>query len=93
MNILGEIIILTGSIFILLATIGTYKMPDYLMKLQVASKASAFGIFLMLIGGNILILESSFLISSSIIFLFLIITTPIGAHALANAAKKLKIKN
>ena len=90
MNLVGEIILLIGSCFVLLSAIGMIKMPDFLMKLQVASKASAFGISLMLIGGNIIVLNWYFFGVSSIIIIFLLITTPISAHALSNAHKRLK---
>ena len=88
-NTIGELIVLLGTLFILLAAIGTARMPDFLMKLQVPSKASAFGIFLILLGGNIVVQTIYFAGISFIIFIFLLITTPIGAHALANAKKKM----
>jgi multicomponent Na+:H+ antiporter subunit G len=65
-------------------------MPSYLMRLQAASKASAFGIILILIGGAILIKNWNFEWAAFFIFIFLLVSTPIGAHALAQADKKLK---
>ena len=90
MTIIGEIFIVLGSFFIFLSAIGMLKMPDYLMKLQVSSKASAFGIFLVLIGGNLISSDLNLLAFSIMILIFLLITTPIAAHALANAHKKVK---
>jgi len=87
--LIGEILIFLGTIFMFLAAIGVYRMPDYLMKLQVASKASAFGVLLMLVGGNLIIQRGYFFLSSLLIITFLLITNPIGAHILANTAKGL----
>ena len=90
MTILGEIFILIGSLFIFFSAIGLLRMPDFLSKLQVGSKAAAFGIFSILIGTNMILLDWKFALSSIAIFLFLLITTPIAAHALAQAEKRLR---
>ncbi len=89
-SLIGEIFVLFGSLFILIATVGIMRMPDYLMKLQVASKASAFGIFLMLLGGNLILQDWYFVLSSIMIFIFLLVTVPVGAHALASAEKRMR---
>jgi multicomponent Na+:H+ antiporter subunit G len=89
LEIIGEVFVFFGSIFILLAAIGLYKMPDYLMKLQAASKASAFGVLLIVFGGNLIVQKWYFSFSSVLVISFLLITTPIGAHALANADKRI----
>jgi multicomponent Na+:H+ antiporter subunit G len=88
MNLIGELTILLGSLFILLSAIGIIRMPDFLMRLQAASKASAFGVILILVGGSILIDDWTYEVTAFVIFLFLLISTPIGAHALAQANKK-----
>lgn len=93
MDLIGDVLILIGSIFVLLSAIGIVKMPDYLMKLQAASKASAFGIIIILIGGKFVYFNMIYLSSSIVIIIFLLLTTPIAAHALAKAEKRLKSNN
>lgn len=88
MIVLGELFILVGTLFILLSAVGIIKMPSFLMRLQAASKASAFGLILILIGGSILIGDWKYNSTAFVIFFFLLISTPIGAHALAQAEKK-----
>lgn len=88
MIILGEILVLLGSIFLLLSAIGVIRMPDFLMRLQAASKSSSFGLILILAGGAILVDDWQYEISAAVIFIFLLISTPIGAHALAKASEK-----
>ena len=88
MTAIGELCIFLGTLFILLSAVGIIKMPSFLMRLQAASKASAFGLILILLGGSILIGDWKYNTTALVIFLFLIISTPIGAHALAQAKKK-----
>ena len=92
MILIGEIIIFIGTLFILLSAIGIGKMPNFLMRLQTASKASAFGTILILIGANFIAQSTMILINSFILCLFLIISTPIGAHAMAQADKRRRMK-
>lgn len=87
-QLIGEILILLGSIFVFLAVVGFVKMPDYFMKLQAATKASAFGAALILTGASILIPKISFIITNLLLFLFLLITSPIATHALAFSYRK-----
>ena len=89
MTVLGELLVLSGALFILISSVGVLKMPYFLMRLQVASKATAFGIILVLLGDSVLIDDWGFEWRALIIFVFLLISTPISAHALAQAAKKL----
>jgi len=85
---LGEIITLLGSIFLLLSAIGLIRMPDFLMRLQAASKASSFGLMLILIGGSMVLDYWQYEVVAATIFIFLLISTPIGAHALAKASNR-----
>ncbi|WP_419172568.1 monovalent cation/H(+) antiporter subunit G [Halobacteriovorax sp.] len=87
-QLIGEILIFLGSIFVFLAVVGFIKMPDFYMKLQAASKASAFGAALVLIGSSLIIPDLNFVITNFTLFIFLLITTPIATHALAYAKKK-----
>lgn len=89
MTLIGELIILLGTLFILISAVGIIRMPDFLMRLQAASKASAFGVALILLGGSFLIKDWTYEVSAFVIFIFLIISTPIGAHAMVQAKKKL----
>lgn len=92
-QLFGEVLILLGSIFVFLAVVGFIKMPDYYMKLQAATKASAFGAALILIGASILIPKINFIITNFLLFLFLLITSPIATHALAYSHKLKSKKN
>ncbi|EPZ50046.1 Na+/H+ antiporter subunit [Bacteriovorax sp. BAL6_X] len=63
-------------------------MPDFYMKLQAASKASAFGAALILLGSSVIISEVNITITNLLLFIFLLITTPIATHAMAYAYSK-----
>ncbi|MFG1486198.1 monovalent cation/H(+) antiporter subunit G [Halobacteriovorax sp. RZ-2] len=87
-HLIGEVLILLGSIFVFLAVVGFIKMPDFFMKLQAASKASAFGAALILLGSSMIIAEINIMITNFVLFIFLLITTPIATHAMAYAYAK-----
>lgn len=85
-ELLSGIFIITGSVFVLLSSIGLVKMPDLYTRMSVTTKASTLGAGLVLIGtalyfGTIGIASRAF-----IIIVFLLITAPIAAHMIARAA-------
>ncbi|MFG1501139.1 monovalent cation/H(+) antiporter subunit G [Halobacteriovorax sp. XZX-3] len=87
-NLIGEVLIFLGSIFVFLAVVGFMKMPDFYMKLQAASKASAFGAGLILLGTAMIFANLNIVITNFFLFIFLLITTPIATHAMAYAYTK-----
>ena len=81
--IIGALIALAGSLFLLLAAIGVLRMPDTYNRMQTGTKATTLGSLLFFVGigvahppwwGKMLVL---------IIFIFL--TNPLSSHILARA--------
>lgn len=99
--IVGALIII-GLVFNFLGTLGLLRFPDVYTRLHTATKATTFGtIFLTLAvvvyGANIWMSNEDavggLLIFSSITALiFLLITNPTGAHAIARAAYRSGVK-
>mgnify|MGYP000557233319 CR=1 FL=1 len=83
LEILGALIALIGSLFLLLASIGIIRMPDTYNRMQAGTKASTLGSLLFFLGiglghsglwGKLLVLS-----------LFVLITNPLSSHVLARA--------
>ena len=86
LNLILSILLLTGSCFLLLASIGAIKFPDFFTRMAAISKAGTLGAALLLMApvAHEPSLLNSFKSSAALLFLF--ITTPVAAHLLARAA-------
>jgi multicomponent Na+:H+ antiporter subunit G len=91
MLLLGSIITLIGSLFLLFAAIGVLRMPDVFNRMQAGTKASTLGTILFLIGLSFT--SKSYVGKVVILILFIIFTNPISANALGRAAHFIGIKN
>jgi multicomponent Na+:H+ antiporter subunit G len=91
-DILTIIFILLGTFFMLIGSIGVIRLPDFFTRSHATSKSDTLGIMLIVAG---LIFFEGFSINSLklfIIFLFVALANPVGAHALARAALAFGIK-
>jgi multicomponent Na+:H+ antiporter subunit G len=85
-NILSGVMIITGALAILVGMLGVFRMPDFFTRLHAASIIDTMGTMLILLG---LMLYSGFNLVSVkllLIMIFILITTPAAAHALAKSA-------
>lgn len=91
-NILTIILIVAGSFFMLVGSIGVVRLPDFFTRSHATSKSDTLGIMLIILG---LMVYEGFCLNSLkllIIFVFVAIANPVGAHALARAALSFGIK-
>ncbi len=85
--IVSWILLLTGGFFVFVGGVGALRMPDLYTRMHAASLTDTLGTLLMLLG---LVLQSGWTLASAKIFailLFLMLTAPTAAYALANAAR------
>lgn len=86
LNLISSVFILVGSLSIIVGLLGVYRMPDFFTRLHAASIIDTLGAMLILFG---LIMHHGISIVSVKLFLilvFILITTPTAAHALAKSA-------
>ena len=86
LNLVSSVFILVGSLSIIVGLLGVYRMPDFFTRLHAASIIDTLGAMLILFG---LIMHHGMSIVSVKLFLilvFILITTPTAAHALAKSA-------
>ncbi len=84
MILAGSILLIIGSIFIFLGTLGVLRMPDAVNKLQAGTKATTLG-FVSVIAG-VFFFEPGWWAKLLVIAFFVLFTNPIGSHNLARAA-------
>jgi multicomponent Na+:H+ antiporter subunit G len=86
LNLVSSVFILVGSLSVIVGLLGVYRMPDFFTRLHAASIIDTLGAMLILFG---LIMHHGISIVSVKLFLilvFILITTPTAAHALAKSA-------
>ena len=89
-SIVGEFLVLFGTIFYFLSTLGLIRMPDVYNRMQTATKSATLGSLGVIIGVGIWAIgyvgSYSWVTKTIIIAVFLLLTNPISAHALIRAA-------
>ena len=85
-NLVSSLFITIGALSIIVGLLGVYRMPDFYTRLHAASIIDTLGTMLIIFG---LILHYGLNIVSLkllLILIFILITTPTAAHALAKSA-------
>jgi multicomponent Na+:H+ antiporter subunit G len=87
LDIVSWMLVLAGGFFVFVGGVGALRMPDLYTRMHAASLTDTLGTLLMLLG---LVLQAGLTLSAVKIFailLFLMLTAPTAAYALANAAR------
>jgi len=84
--VLGIIITAIGTVFLLLGSLGVFRLPDVYNRLQAGTKCTTLGAFLTIIGVGIM--QPDWFPKTLVIALFILTTNPISNHALGRASRK-----
>jgi len=84
LKIIGALVSLVGSLFILLAAVGLLRMPDIYNRIQAGTKASTLGSILTLLG--IGLYHPEWLLKIGLLIIFILISNPVSSHVLGRAA-------
>ena len=84
MTIAGNILILVGSLFLFLGSLGIFRMPDVYNRLQAGTKATTLGAMSLILG--IGFLDNDFLVKSIVLIIFIVLTNPISSSTIARAS-------
>ena len=90
-EIVVSVLLVLGSFFMFLAGLGTFRFPDLYSRMHAATKASSFGIGLMLAGFILYDFSWYLFIESVLIMLFIFITAPVAAHMLGRVGYMLNV--
>lgn len=80
------IIILAGSFFILVSSVGLLKMPDLYTRMSSTTKASTLGAGMVLVGTALIWQDIGITARVVVIISFLFLTAPVAAHVIGRAA-------
>ena len=85
-EIFSIFLIVAGTLLMLISAIGIIRFPDFYLRMSAITKAATLGLFLLLIGLAIFFNRPGLSIKSFIIILLILLSNPVGAHAIARAA-------
>ena len=83
MRLAGDIFLLIGALFCLLATIGLLRMPDTYNRIQAGTKAGTLGALSLLLG--VALIQPEWWAKLLTIAGFILFTSPVGSSTIARA--------
>ncbi len=84
----SAVLVLAGLLFVLAGAIGVLRLPDFYTRIHAAGLTDTLGAALVLLG---LIVKAGFTLLAAklaLVALFLFLTSPTAAHAIAHAAHR-----
>ena len=91
-QVIGYVLVGIGVAFDLAGTIGLVRLPDVYNRLQAATKCVTVGTCMILIGVGLIAGTGEMLSRTIICAVFVLLTSPVGAHALARGAHRGGVK-
>lgn len=84
----SAVLLVTGSLLVLAAALGVFRLPDVFARMHAATKAATLG-FLAIAGGTALVLpRSQHITQLALAGLFQLLTAPVAAHMVGRAAHR-----
>ncbi len=84
--IVGYILITVGAFFDFFGCMGLVRFPDVYNRLQAATKCVTLGTIFILVGTAVVTATPTIAIKAILCAIFVLITSPTGAHALARGS-------
>lgn len=91
-NIIGLVFISMGLAFDVFGCLGLVRLPDVYNRLQAATKCVTFGTCSILFGTFLIVGFTAGGIKALLCIIFLLLTSPVLAHAIARGAHRAGIK-
>ncbi|OFZ19117.1 MAG: Na+/H+ antiporter subunit G [Bdellovibrionales bacterium GWB1_55_8] len=85
-EIVAGTLLLVGSLFMLIASLGVLRMPDLLMRMHSSTKAGTLGIGCVFLAIAAYYQELGVTTRALAAMSFMILTAPVGAHVIGRAA-------
>jgi len=86
-------LLIAGSFFVLVGSIGLVRLPDFFTRLHAPTKATTLGVGSMLLASMLYSLQHETILHELLITLFLFLTAPVSASLLAKAGLQMKLKS
>ena len=91
-DLLSWVSLVAGSIFLIIGIIGLIRLPDFFTRLHAASVVDTLGCILIMMGLMLQAGLSLVTVKLILIMIFILLTSPTAAHALAKAALHGEVK-
>ncbi|MCF2706146.1 monovalent cation/H(+) antiporter subunit G [Arcanobacterium haemolyticum] len=91
LDVIGGILLFSGCLLILVASVGIARYPDVISRQHVATKPQVLSLILNLAGTALLVREASMTWTMLLVIAFMLITSPISAHMLSRAAYRTEL--
>jgi multicomponent Na+:H+ antiporter subunit G len=85
---LGLLASAAGMLFLLASAVGLVRLPDALSRQHAATKAGTVAVTLFAVGAGLLVGEGAWTLRLALVVALLLLTLPIGSHALSRAAAR-----
>ncbi|HER08355.1 MAG TPA: monovalent cation/H(+) antiporter subunit G [Bacteroides sp.] len=84
-EMLISILMLSGTLFILIAALGLIRFKDLYSRMHATTKATSFGLLLLVVGVALFFFTGIVLLKAILIVLFIYLTAPLAAHSIARS--------
>lgn len=88
MDLAISILMIAGSVWVLIAALGIVRMPDFFTRVQVVTKATTFGLGMIMLATALNFGWSGESARSLLAVAFIFLTSPVAAHMLSRTAYK-----
>lgn len=88
MKELAVILLFLGSVFILIASIGLLRFKDTFSRMHATTKATSFGLLLILTGVSLFFLSPILALKALLVIIFIYLTAPLAAHSISRTIRK-----
>ena len=85
-ELIGDVLMIVGALFLLLAAVGVLRMPDVFTRLQPATKGTTMGIACTLLAVAVHFGDSSVTTRALATIAFFFLTAPVTAHLIGRAS-------
>jgi multicomponent Na+:H+ antiporter subunit G len=87
-RVVGEVVMLAGTAFVLIGAIGTLRFGDVYGRMHAAAKVPTLGLLLTVVGAELLIDGAPTQVALALAAVLALITGPVSAHLVGRAAHR-----
>ena len=84
----GDVVILGGALWSLIAGIGLLRLPDVLTRMHAATKPQVLGLLMVVVGVALRLRDANDVTTLILVGLFQTWTVPVAAHMIARAERR-----
>ena len=83
--------LLAGGFFLFVAGLGIFRLPDVLIRMHASTKAGTLGVGLVFGAAALYFRNTADAAIAALTVVFLLVTAPVAAHAIARAAYRMNV--